>query len=229
MACPFGPETTAHAEHAALDECIPYATEHLFRSAEVVVSSDHDDPPSHPVERISDVDAAHVNTGGDSKDVLLLGPFGHGVANDSVSGGSDPVVTSLIDVPCPLGRYRARETVVSSVKSESVSADRRSITRQNRSTARSARRRFSSSADGVGETVLLGEGDEMGGIGETLGWELGLVQPVRKAAMLPVRTHAASRVCTAHLPSVLHPPKGSFGPWRSKHQWMLDDAIGIPR
>ena len=162
MACPFGPETTAHAEHAALDECIPYATEHLFRSAEVVVSSDHDDPPSHPVERISDVDAAHVNTGGDSKDVLLLGPFGHGVANDSVSGGSDPVVTSLIDVPCPLGRYRARETVVSSVKSESVSADRRSITRQNRSTARSARRRFSSSADGVGETVLLGAGDEMG-------------------------------------------------------------------
>ena len=72
MACPFGPETTAHAEHAALDECIPYATEHLFRSAEVVVSSDHDDPPSHPVERISDVDAAHVNTGGDSKDVCFL-------------------------------------------------------------------------------------------------------------------------------------------------------------
>jgi hypothetical protein len=41
------------------------------------------------------------------------------------------------------------------------------------------------------------------------------------------RTNRRSRLLTAHLPSIVHPPKGLFGPWRSRHQRMLHDAIAI--
>lgn len=34
-------------------------------------------------------------------------PFGHGVADDDVSTGSDAVVAILVDVVFPLGRHRA--------------------------------------------------------------------------------------------------------------------------
>src|SRR5215211_5945780 len=95
------------------------------------------------------------------------------------------------------------------------------MTLQNRDTARSASRRFCSSADGVGEAGLLGAGDEATGVTEMLGWGSGSLQLTRPATRLNAKTHSAKRpspVCTTHLPSILHPPKGSFGPWRSKDQ-----------
>src|SRR5215218_216887 len=99
-----------------------------------------------------------------------------------------------------------RETVVSSVRSESGSADRRSMTLQNRDTARSASRRFCSSADGVGEAGLLGAADEATGVTEMLGWGSGSLQLARPTR-LNVKTHSAKRpspVCTTHL--LIDPP-----------------------
>jgi hypothetical protein len=69
-----------------------------------------------------------------------------------------------------------RETVVKLVKSEFGSAERRSIRRQKRTTARSALRRFTSSAAGLREAALLGTADEATGVGKGLGWESGLLQ-----------------------------------------------------
>src|SRR5215218_3342523 len=95
-----------------------------------------------------------------------------------------------------------RETVVSWVRSESGSDDRRSTTRQNRDIAASASRRFCSSADGVGEAVLLGAGDEATGDTEMGGWGSGSLQLTRPRR-LNVKTHSAMRpspVCTTHLP-----------------------------
>src|SRR5829696_7343497 len=86
-----------------------------------------------------------------------------------------------------------RETVVSSVRSESGSADRRSMTRQNRATARSASRRFCSSADGVGEAVLLGAGDEATVDGEVLGWRWGSLQLTSPPTRLNAKRHLAKR------------------------------------
>src|SRR5829696_9736055 len=97
-----------------------------------------------------------------------------------------------------------RETVVSSVSSESGSPDSPSMTLQNRDTARSASRRFSSSADGVGEAVLLGEGAEATGVTEIPGWGSGSLQLTRPATRLNAKTHSAKRpspVCTTHLPT----------------------------
>src|SRR5215207_2163512 len=99
-----------------------------------------------------------------------------------------------------------RETVVSWVRSESGSDDRRSITRQNRNTAASASRRFCSSADGVGEAVLLGAGDEAIGVTEMPGWGSASLQ-LRRPIRLNVKTHSAKRpspVRTTHLP--IDPP-----------------------
>src|SRR5215203_886680 len=97
-----------------------------------------------------------------------------------------------------------RETVVSSVRSEFGSADRRSITRQNRDTACSASRRFCSPADGVGEAVLLGAGDEATGVTEMPGWGSASLQLTRPATRLNTKTHSAKRpspVRTMHLPT----------------------------
>src|SRR5215204_5934858 len=96
-----------------------------------------------------------------------------------------------------------RETVVSCVRSESGSDDRRSITRQNRNTAPSASRSFCFSADGLGEAVLLGAGDEATGVTEMPGWESASLQLTRPRR-LNVKTHSAKRpspVCTTHLPT----------------------------
>jgi hypothetical protein len=43
------------------------------------------------------------------------------------------------------------------------------MTRQNRESARSALRRFKSSADGLGEEVGFGEGNEAAGVGDRFG------------------------------------------------------------
>src|SRR5215217_6471892 len=120
-----------------------------------------------------------------------------------------------------------RETVVSWVRSESGSDDRRSITRQNRDIAASASRRFWSSPDGVGEAVLLGAGDEATGVTEMPGWESASLQLPRPATRLNTKTHSAKRpspVRTTHLPTDPPSPKGSFGSWRSKDQQIFDDA-----
>src|SRR5215218_2553558 len=120
-----------------------------------------------------------------------------------------------------------RETVVSSVRSESGSADSPSMTPQNRDTARSASRRFSSPADGLGEAVLLGARAEATGVTEMPGWESGSLQLTRPATRLNTKTHSAKRpspVRTTHLPTDPPSPKGSFGPWRSKDQQMFEDA-----
>src|SRR5215211_3618344 len=85
-----------------------------------------------------------------------------------------------------------RETVVSSVRSESGTADRRSMTLQNLDTARSASRRFCSSADGVGKAVLLGAGVEAIGVTEMPGWGSGSLQLARPAR-LNAKTHSAKR------------------------------------
>src|SRR5215207_8233340 len=120
-----------------------------------------------------------------------------------------------------------RETVVSCVRSESGSDDRRSITRQNRNTAPSASRSFCFSADGLGEAVLLGAGVEATGVTEMPGWESASLQLTRPATKLNAKTHSAKRpspVRTTHLPTNPQSPKGSFGPWRSKDQQIFDDA-----
>src|SRR5512132_766663 len=86
-----------------------------------------------------------------------------------------------------------RETVVSSVRSESGSAGSRSMTRHTRDTARSASRSFfNSSDDGVGEAVLLGAGDETTGVTEMLRWGSGPLQLARPTR-LNVKTHSAKR------------------------------------
>src|SRR5215204_3008085 len=86
-----------------------------------------------------------------------------------------------------------RETVVSLVRSESGSDDRRSITRQNRDIAASASRRFCSSADELGEAVLLGPGDEATGVTEIPGWESPSLQLTRPATRLNAKTYSAKR------------------------------------
>jgi hypothetical protein len=99
---------------------------------------------------------------------------------------------------------------VSWVRSDSGSAERRSTTRQNRATARSALRRFSSSADGLFAAMLLGEGDEAAGVGEGFGRESDSVQPTRQATMLTVNAHFTNRpnrVFNTHLPPILNHPK----------------------
>jgi hypothetical protein len=104
-----------------------------------------------------------------------------------------------------------RETVVSSVRSESGSADRRSMTRQNRTTARSAPRRFTASAEGVGEVVLLGTEEDATAPGEGFGLESDSVQPASKATMHTVRPHLTNRpnrVFNTHLPPVLTTQRG---------------------
>ena len=112
-----------------------------------------------------------------------------------------------------------RETVVSSVRSESGSAERRSMTRQKRTTARSALRRFSSSADGLGEAVLLGTTGEATGVGKGFGWGPGLLQlgetdnKDRRQNTLDERAEPRLH----HSPPIDPPsPKESRRPWRSK-------------
>src|SRR5688500_6123322 len=99
-----------------------------------------------------------------------------------------------------------RETVVSSVRSESGSAERRSMTRQKRYTARSALRRSTSSPDGLAEAVPLGTGEPTG-VGKGFGGWPGLLQPARQTSTTAVKTHSTnkpSRVCTT--PPPIDPP-----------------------
>jgi hypothetical protein len=85
------------------------------------------------------------------------------------------------------------------------------MTRQNRATARSALRRVTASADGVGNVVLLGAGEDATAPGEGFGLESDSVQPATKATMHTVRPHLTNRpnrVFNTHLPPVLNHPKG---------------------
>ena len=82
-----------------------------------------------------------------------------------------------------------------------------------------AKMQFLSRWAGRGRTAW--EEDGAVGVDEVLYEDSGAApQLARQAMMLSVRVHTRnrpSRVRIAHLPSILHPPKGSFGPWRSKH------------
>jgi hypothetical protein len=120
-----------------------------------------------------------------------------------------------------------RETVVSAVRSESGSAERRSMTRQKRYTARSAVRSFTTSPDGLGEAVPLGATGEATGVGKEGGWGLRLLQPARQTTTTAVKTHATnkpSRVCTTHLPSIPSPLRTCADPGGQKARGCLDDA-----
>jgi len=119
-----------------------------------------------------------------------------------------------------------RETVVSFVRSESGSAERRSMTRQKRNTARSALRSFSSAPDGLGEAVRLGTTGEPTGVGKGLGSEPGLLHPVRQITRTAVKTHSNKPKPRLHHSPPIDPPspKESRRSWRSKRSGMLRDA-----
>jgi hypothetical protein len=76
------------------------------------------------------------------------------------------------------------------------------MTRQNRNIARSASRRFCSSADGVGETVLLGAGVEATGVTEMPGWGSGSLQLARPAT----KAQRQDTLGEAAEPSLHHAP-----------------------
>jgi hypothetical protein len=121
-----------------------------------------------------------------------------------------------------------RETVVNTVKSELGSDDRPSMTRQNRCTARSALRRFTSSGDGLDEAVLLGTTGEPTWVGKGFDWGPELLQPTKQTTRTAVTTPSTtepSRVCTTHLPSIPIPLRNRADPGGQKVRGCLTTLI----